>query len=82
MKVVLYQSGDEVRRGDRIRYHGEPGEVEFVVTELTGDPQMDWYVREFSGGGIMIKASGFGNVFLPEADEHLELVSRGAHVAD
>lgn len=29
MKSFAYPSGEEVRRGDRITYHNEPGQVEF-----------------------------------------------------
>jgi hypothetical protein len=79
MTKFVYPSGEEVKRGDRIRFHGEPGEVEFVVAELTGDPAMDWYMEEFPGGGYMIKAEGFGRVFLMETSndlEDLEFVAR------
>jgi len=31
--------------------HGEPGEVEFVITHITGDPAMDWYIELHPGGG-------------------------------
>lgn len=27
----VYESGQEIEKGDRIKYHGDPGEVEFVV---------------------------------------------------
>ena len=76
--VFKYQSGEEVIKGDHITYHGKPGEIEFVVTDFTGDAATDWYLEEFPGGGIMINAEGFGNVFLEEsdADEDLEFVSR------
>lgn len=78
MNLPLYLSGEEVKSGDQIRFHGEPGEVEFVVTALTGDSSMDWYVEEHPGGGVMITAKGFGSVFLPTGaiDERLEFVSR------
>ena len=41
MKSFAYPSGEEVRRGVRIKYPNEPGQVEFVVTEKTGDAAMD-----------------------------------------
>jgi hypothetical protein len=55
MKSFAYPSGEEVRRGDRITYHNEPGQVEFVVIEKTGDQAMDWYLQENPGGGFMIR---------------------------
>jgi hypothetical protein len=76
MTKFVYPSGDEVRQGDRIRYYREAGEVEFVVTELTGDPAIDWFLKEYPGGGYMITAKGFGNVFLTETDDQLELIAR------
>jgi hypothetical protein len=38
---------EEVKSGDHVTYHGERGEVEFVVANPTGDPAMDWYVEQF-----------------------------------
>lgn len=75
---LMYRSGEEVRRGDCVKFHGNPGKVQFIVTELTGGPSMDWYLDEFPGGGFMIAAEGFGNVFVgPEdIDDDLEFVLR------
>jgi hypothetical protein len=36
-----YKSGEEIKKGDQIIFHGEPGRIEFVVEELCGDPGMD-----------------------------------------
>jgi len=79
VKTFRYQSGGEVKIGDQITYHDEPGKVDFVVSEKVGDAAMDWYVDEFPGGGVMITARNFGNVFLAEGDidEDLQFVSRG-----
>jgi hypothetical protein len=70
---LTYLSGEEIRRGDRVLYHGEPGVIEFIAE--VGDPETAWYVENF-GGGCMIIASGFGRVFVSEPDEDLELVAR------
>jgi len=74
-KTWVYPSGEEVRAGDRIRYRGEEGVVDFVVSDLSGDSDRDWYMDEY-GGGIMIMAAGFGSVFISDFDEKLELVAR------
>lgn len=74
--MLTYPSGEEIRGGDRILYAGEPGEIEFVNTGPTGDPAMDWYLIEWPNGGCMIHTSSLGNVFVHNADEDLELVSR------
>ncbi len=78
MSPFRYLSSDEVLPGDQVRYHGEPGRVEFVASERIGDPANDWYVDEY-GGGLMISAESFGAVFVPEKhiDEFLEFVARG-----
>ncbi|HEV2447488.1 MAG TPA: hypothetical protein VGS58_16270 [Candidatus Sulfopaludibacter sp.] len=70
---LSYLSGEEIRQGDRVLYHGEPGQVEFVAQ--AGDPQTSWYVGQF-GGGCMILTPSFGRVFVSEPDEDLEFVSR------
>ena len=80
MNLIKYRSGQEVLPGDRIVYHSQLAIVEFVVNEKTGDPAMDWYIDEFPGGGFMIRAPGFGSVFITDIDdeqEDLEFVSRG-----
>jgi hypothetical protein len=78
MRTFRYLSGEEIRIGDRITYHNEPGEVDFVVSEKIGDAAMDWYIDQFPGGGVMIVARSFGSVFLSEddIDENLVFVSR------
>jgi hypothetical protein len=78
MKRFSYRSGEEIKAGDRITYHGEPAEVHFVVTGKSGDAATDWYVDQYPGGGFMITAKGFGKVFLSadDIDEDLEFVSR------
>jgi hypothetical protein len=72
---LTYLSGEPVMKGDRIRYHGEPGEVEFIAE--AGDPDNSWYVENF-GEGCMIRAAAFGNVYIHNSmdDEDLEFVSR------
>ena len=71
-----YQSGEKIKKGDHVLYHGEHGEIEFVAESIAENPELDWYVQEH-GGGIMI-SGGFGPVFVtdPHADEDLEFVSR------
>ena len=79
MLVFHYQSGAEIRVGDRVLFHLEPGLIEAIAAELTGDPENDWHMTEF-GGGIMILEDRLGRSFIPAdsvADlEDLEFVSR------
>jgi hypothetical protein len=73
-----YQSGEEIKKGDRVLFHGEPGEIEFVADTLVGDPAMDWYIKEFGGGVMVLEPKHFGRAFLTVTHntEDLEFVSR------
>lgn len=59
-----YQSGEKIRKGDRVTYHGEPGEIEFVADKLVGDAEIDWYMNEHGGGVMIIAPKFFGRVFV------------------
>jgi hypothetical protein len=76
--ALRYQSGEEIRKGDSVRFHGEPGRIELVADE-PGDAETDWYVREY-GGGVMILERVSGRTFIPAEQlsdcEDLEFVSR------
>jgi hypothetical protein len=75
--ACFYQSGDEIRKGDRILLHGESGEIEFVADAAT-DPE-GWYVAEHGGGVMILEPKVFGRLFVSDTQnyEDLELVSRG-----
>ena len=59
--VLKYESGVEVRKGGRVLFHGEPGEIEMVASGLE-DLETGWYVgtawaswwfsQRFLGGGL------------------------------
>jgi hypothetical protein len=80
--ILKYQSGIEIRKGDRILFDGVPSEIELVAAEL-GDPETDWYVQEFGGGVMILELEGkeFGRIFIRaeslENNEDLEFVARG-----
>jgi hypothetical protein len=76
--TFMYQSGEQIRSGDRIEYAGAPGMVEFVITGASDDPSMNWYIEKFPGGGFMIVTAQYGRIFMSEADEDLDFVSRDA----
>jgi hypothetical protein len=73
-----YHSGEEIKKGDRVLFNGEPGEIEFVADALIGDAAMDWYIEEHGGGVMVIEPKCFGRVFLTDThgEEDLVLVSR------
>jgi len=82
---LKYRSGEEIKAGDAVRFHGNMGEIEFTATDASDpDPAVAWYVKEF-GGGIMVLDPGVsGRTFIPSDqimdDEDLEFVSRGRNV--
>jgi len=48
-----------------------------IETELpSGDPAIDWHLTHSPNGGFMIKTAAMGLVFLDNADEDLDFVSR------
>ena len=79
---LRYQSGEEIKKGDRVLFGGEPGEVEFVADPLIKDSETDWYVQEYGGGVMIVELAPklFGRVALSdtENEEDLILVSRAA----
>jgi hypothetical protein len=77
LTILKYQSGEEIKKGDRVLFHREPGQIELVAVEL-GDPETDWFMQEY-GGGVMILERVSGRTFIPadQIDEckDLEFVS-------
>ena len=76
--ALKYQSGEEIRKGDRVLFHGDPGQIELVASKL-GDPETDWFIKEY-GGGVMILERVSGRTFitadqLPDYED-LEFVGR------
>jgi hypothetical protein len=59
---LVYQSGEEIRKGDRVLLHDEPGEVEFVLDGHT-NPQ-DWPVDEYGRGVMIVEPKMFGYLFV------------------
>jgi hypothetical protein len=76
--ALIYQTGEEIQRGDRVTYGGNGGTIELVVEGLTGDPETDW-LFETNGTGIMVAVPKvFGRVYLhaPHEEEDLHFVGR------
>jgi len=74
----VYRSGGEIRKGDRVLLHGEPGHVELVLDGET-NPR-DWPTKEYRRGIMIAEPKAFGRLFLAESDladyEDLVFVSR------
>jgi hypothetical protein len=77
--VLRYRSGEEIRKGDRVLFHGNPAGVELVACDAN-DPETAWYIEEY-GGGVMVSdpmVSGRTFISKEQLDEYedLEFVSR------
>lgn len=72
-----YSTGEIILSGDRIKYEGEMGEVDFTITRESND----WYTYwNELGEGVMLKVPSFGSVYVPFSDEDLEFISRKGDV--
>jgi hypothetical protein len=77
--ILKYRSGKEIRKGDRVLFHGNAAEVELVAFD-PNEPEHAWYVQEFGGGVMILDPMVSGRTFI-ETDqlndyEDLEFVSR------
>jgi len=75
---MLYPTGEEIKKGDRVLLHGEAGEIDLVQD---GENNPEAWPEAKDGRGIMISEPKiFGYLFLKEADigdyEDLEFISR------
>jgi hypothetical protein len=71
---LTYRSGEEIKKGDRVLFHGEPGEIEFVVENVVGDPAVDWYVKELGPGVMVREPKHFGGAYIKDTTNHEDLV--------
>jgi hypothetical protein len=77
--VLKYRSGEEIKQGDPVLFHGNPAEIELVACDPT-QPEQAWYVQEFGGGVMVLDPVVSGRTFV-HADqiqeyEDLEFVCR------
>lgn len=77
-KAFKYQSGEEIRKGDHVLFHGNPGEVEFVVADPVTDPSLHWYLENEGPGVMILEPKVFGHAYIhtTEKAEDLVFVSR------
>src|SRR5262245_4498631 len=70
---LRYQTGLEIKKGDRVLFHGEPGEIEFVADPQKPEPGTDGYLREHGAGVMVSESKHFGSAFIPEPQDEGEL---------
>lgn len=77
---LRYVTGEEIRNGDRVRFHGRPARIEFCAAE-TSDAEHCWFVSEYGGGVMVHEAEADGPTFIPvdklKDYEDLHFVARG-----
>jgi len=69
-----YYSGEEIKKGDRVLYHDEPGEIELLADPLVRDVETDWYVEEYGGGVMIAEPKVFGHVFISDTANEEDLI--------
>ena len=76
--ALTYMTGQEIKKGDHVMFHGEPGEIELVADPSIPDPETDWFVREYGGGVMILEPRYFGRAFCADPSTHcdLEFVAR------
>ena len=87
MSALRYRSGEEVKNGDRVLFHGNAAEIEFVACDPNDpDPNVVWHMKESDGGVMILDPLVSGRTFIPSESldeyEDLELVSRGSATRD
>jgi hypothetical protein len=77
--VLRYTSGEEIKAGDQVLFHGNPAEVELVACDANY-PEATWYMKEYGGGVMVSDPVVSGRTFIPKEQldeyENLEFVSR------
>ena len=83
MAMLKYRTGEEIRRGDHVLFHGNTAQIEAVATPSLCDPdnaETAWHVREFGGGVLVSDPLVSGSSFIRAESipdhEDLEFVRR------
>jgi hypothetical protein len=75
--VLKYRSGEEIKKGDRVLFHGNLAEVQLVSCDPNDpDPEVVWYIKEY-GSGVLISVPIVSvRAFIPkdQLDEYEDLV--------
>jgi hypothetical protein len=79
--ALKYRTGEEVREGDKVLYHGNAAHVELVASD-PANPEASWYLEEFGGGVLISDPLASGRTFIRTSElseyEDLILVARAS----
>ena len=77
--VLKYRSGEEIKRGDHVLFHGHAAEIELVACD-PNDPETEWHMNECGGGVLVHDPIISVRAFIPKDQldgyEDLEFVCR------
>jgi hypothetical protein len=77
--ALHYRCGQEIKKGDRVLFHRNPAQIEFVASDPK-DPELAWYVSQYGGGVGILDPAVSGRTFIAAHQiseyEDLEFVSR------
>lgn len=62
--AARYRSGEPIRKGDRVLFHGNPAEIKLVSINPE-NPEEVWHVKEFGGGVLILDPMISGHTFIP-----------------
>ncbi len=78
--TLLYVTGEEICKGDHVRFHGRSTQIEFAAAELS-DPEHSCFVQLYGGGVMVNDPAVSAHTFIPVDQlknyEDLEFVARG-----
>jgi hypothetical protein len=76
---LCYTTGEEIRKGDRVRFHGHQAKIDFPASDVN-DLEHVWFVLRYGGGVMVQDPSVAGSTFIPVDQlknyEELEFVAR------
>jgi hypothetical protein len=78
-ETLHYRSGEEIKKGDHVLFHGNAAEVELVACGPS-DREAVWHIKEFGGGVLILDLMISEHYFIRKDSldeyEDLEFVSR------
>jgi hypothetical protein len=63
--ILRYRSGEEIKRGDHVLFHGNAVEVELVASD-PNDPEEAWRMQKFGGGVLILDPIVSGALLFPK----------------
>jgi hypothetical protein len=71
-----YETGEDVRLGDRVIYDGTPGRVVFVIETRSFSPDYPAEYWDYLGKGVMLDTEAHGLVHLDPPGERVQFIGR------